>query len=560
MEKLVRFLSGEVPGGFFLYFVVVLALWFIFWYFNKFSPVGNKEKLKKVLWSLTFFIAFSFTIVRIARPPLDEPVYIGILPLEHASSGEDFNAYRGLGWGVAEIACYAGELQSPPYFHFLRPEWLVESYDRDPIGQFSHSDSARVLSWASSIRLDYVTIGSFSIHQGSAELKVGLYRVSDHALIDNFIQTIPLFSPKSISTALCEYSTSITKRFLDAEGHKFNAQNTTDNIFQHASFLDYVNGRYFLSTGNDSLALIYFKQALHTDTTAVLALYGAGLAYSEKMKITRDDKARTNLQNRAEFYLKTAIHADSLFEPAYTALANFYAFCKPDPRYLEAEFAITAAYDMYNRDYMIYWLMSFMNKIRWEFFELKTKDEILKKALVMNPAAFDVYIKLGRNYLEFSRPNDQLSRLAVSNFLVAQKLRPNDLDAITGLATAYDHMSLHGDALLLLERGMTLYPTNSDMAYSAGVVHYHLAALADAHKKEQEKSDEFHKAETLFLKAVQLSNHGYAHLYLGKIYDLQKKREEAIAQFRAVMKILNREDPYREEARKKLREYFPDVE
>jgi hypothetical protein len=57
-----------------------------------------------------------------------------------------------------------------------------------------------------------------------------------------------------------------------------------------------------------------------------------------------------------------------------------------------------------------------------------------------------------------------------------------------------------------------------------------------------------------------LKPNGYAYLYLGKIYDIQKRRNEAIESYRGAMKYISKEDKYREEARKKLKEYFPDVE
>ncbi len=106
MSSLYRFLSGEVPGGFVIFILITFAIGFIGFFLHRYSTVINKRVLKTVVYSLLIFVTLSYAIIRSARPPKDEPVQIGVWPLEFAFSGTgDSASYRhyGLGWAVDEF-------------------------------------------------------------------------------------------------------------------------------------------------------------------------------------------------------------------------------------------------------------------------------------------------------------------------------------------------------------------------------------------------------------------------------------------------------------------------
>jgi tetratricopeptide (TPR) repeat protein len=236
-------------------------------------------------------------------------------------------------------------------------------------------------------------------------------------------------------------------------------------------------------------------------------------------------------------------------------------FFKPEPRYLDAEIALIGANELYDRDYTVYYVLSYMQQLRWESFGLSSKEEVLKKAITVNPAGFDSYINLGRSYLELSKAHDYRAKLAMEHYGMAQQLRPADFEAIIGMVTACDYIGLYDRALRLLEFAEKLYPAKADVYYNLGVVTYHIGNSYKPKKKPKEEREQYQIAEAYFKKAIQLKpSHGYAYLYLAKIYAEFKNNEQAIESLRMVMKLLDREDRYREEARRKLNEFFPDVE
>lgn len=563
MQSIIRFLSGEVPGGIFFFLTICGVILFIAYYLHKHSEIINKRKLRNATFALISFLCLTYTIVRLARPPQPIQIHVAIFPFEFHNNGESTGShrvhpYQGLGWGLAEMVSRAGELQSPSHLTFLRPEWITGSFGEDSTAKFSQLDSSKLLAWANLLGIDYVAAGSFTINGQNARFDIQVYDAMEHEILQSVQYDLPLTA--ELTERAEEHATALAKFFYDETSNKFILPVAGNDIYKTSAFVPYSRGQYLMSLYEYDDALTAFQEALKSDSNSVLAWYGTGLAYGELMAHAADDQLRKNFQVRMEYHLKRAGQLDEKFEPAYSALADFYMSVKPEPRYLDAEFALIAAHTLYERDYLIYDLLSYMQKIRWESFDLKTKEEILKKAIAANPASFYSYLALGKYYIDQSRPNDHFSQLALNNFLIAQKLRPNDIDATLGLVTAYDHLNYFDPAIALLNRAAQIYPDHPEVFYSLGILHFHVAGKYKAKKQTREEFAQYPTAEMYFKKAIQIKNYPYAYLYLGKIYEVQNKRDDAIAAFRAAMKLLDRDDPYREEARKKLREYFPDIE
>ncbi len=563
MEKIIRFLSGDLPIGILGFLAILAAILFVYAYVVLYSPVVNKKKFRTFTIALIGFLVFTYVIARLARPPIPETVRIAILPLEFRHDGRPLSAedslYVGTGWAVAEIATRAGELQAPKHVIFLRPEWTTEIWSVDSAGEISPSDPRRTLASARLVRLDYLAFGSFDFSNDGLDLSIEIQHLPDRASVGRVSRRIDRKADAYVDGAT-EAGLEVTRQLMDAEGLSFRPEASGVEIYRTGVAPLYFKGCEMFARRQWSPALAAFQEALKKDSSSLLGWYGSGLAYGELMIRTTDEKQRPMLQRRFEYHLKIAGQRQSDFQPAYTALVRYFMLTRPEPRYLDAELAMIAANELYDRDYRLYYLLSFMQKARWESFRLYTKEQVLQKALEINPAGFDAHLAIGQYYIQHSRPHDYQSEQALRHFDVAHTLRPNDLDAIRGLVMAYDYMGYYDKAIALLEPTLKNHKDNAELHYSLGIVRYHAAAMHRVKKEMNAEARELSLAEASFLRAVELKNHGYARLYLGKIYDSQNKRNQAIEQFRLCMRILDKEDPYREEARKKLREYFPDVE
>lgn len=560
MNSVYRYLSGEVPGGFVIFLLIVFAVSFIGWYLHRYSTVINKSTLKKVIFGLLFFIIFSWILLRAARPPKEEPIQIGIWPLEFMSpSGAADSAdigHRGFGWALAEMTSYQASLQTPSHISFLRPEWMVESLDSADRFQFS-SQTGNMLSWAKLIQLEYVAGGQYRLTDQRYSGDIVIYDVESQKLLKSFPFSVPV---KPGLHELQPVAEELIRYLFSEAGLTYKSESADWSLFASSELYAYGAGRYMNALDRTAESLPVFLAALKKDSASALNWYGAGLAYGKLMIQTKDEEMKRNYQRRCEYHLKKSGQLKEDFEPAYIALAKSYLFIEPEPRYFDAETALLAAHALYDRDYEIYYLLSFMMKPRWSLFGFEDKESLLKKAIETNPAAFHAYIELGNSLLEWARPHDYKASQAMDNFMIAKKLRPTNPSAIRGLATGYDYVGLYDKALELLNKYGHVYTDQSEYHYIKGIVQYHIGAKHKLNRQPREEAAANAEAELSFKKAISIKPHGYAYLYLGKIYDIQKRRNEAIEAYRGAMKYISKEDKYREEARKKLKEYFPDVE
>jgi tetratricopeptide (TPR) repeat protein len=567
MERTIRFLSGEVPGGFFLYFVIVAVVLFFYWFMMHYSEVINRKKLREIVFSLVGLMVFTYVIVRIARPPQPENIYMGFLPFEitnkitaDSASDREVLKYSGTGWIIAEMAARNGQSASPSHINFLRPEWLFDSFNNDSAGSVSYAYPPKLLAWARLIKLKYLAAGSFEVRDKDIDVRIDIYNTETEQPIQQIHRSFLKYPSHTLIGNLGEFSSDLAKTLYELTGEPYKDVASVNQMYRSPALFEYARGRYLLAKGYYDSSVIAFRNSVKNDSGSVLAWYGLGTAHGEWMIRTDDAKLRDEHQKRSEIYLKKSGQLDSLYEPVYSALAKYYMFIKPEPRYLQAEFALMAAYDLYDRDYLIYYILSYMQKMRWDTFKMKSKEEVLQKAIEVNPAGFVSYLALAQTYLQRSRAHDIGAQWALNNYAIAQKLRPNDMDAILGMAVAMDYVGYYDKAIEQLQRAQRLYPNNAEVYYNLGVIHFHIAGINKAKKKSREETEEYKLAEPYFKKAIAINNHHYSYLYLGRIYDFQNRKAEAIETFRICMKLFDKEDPYREEARKKLREYFPNVE
>ena len=567
MENIIRFLSGEVPGGFFLYFCIIFILSFFFWYIVRHSPVVNKRKFSIFMFTALGFVTLTFTILRIARPPQPDVIYVGILPLENENTAADsllrnmIDKYSGTGWALAEASSRYSELSSPQHINFLRPEWLVSSHDNDSLGKVSVFDDAHLLDWATLIKLKFLAAGTFKVTGNMLQLNILIYEVATRKSIRQIPISIPLTSEKEWPEHLSSTSIELSRILYQCVDEQFDESKIYLKTYLTPGLLNYSRGKYLLAYKFIDSSLSAFQWALKNDSAGILNWYGMGIAHGELMLRTKDNKTHQFHQYRTEYYLKKAGQIDETFQPSISALAKYYMFFKPEPRYLDAEIALIGANELYNRDYNVYYVLSYMQKLRWESFGLSSKEEVLQKAIRLNPGGFDSYINLGKSYIELSKPHDSRAKLAMDNYSVAHELRPIDFEAITGMVLACDYVGMYDRALKLLEFAEKIHPEKADVYYNLGIINYHIGVSYKPKRKKNEERAQYLIAEAYFKKAVQMRpNHGYAYMYLAKIYAEFKNDHDAIEALRMVMKILDRDDKYREEARRKLNEFFPDVE
>ena len=557
MEKTLTYLSGEVVGGIFLYLSLIFVLLFVWGFMIRYSPVVNRRKFTRIVFFLVGMIVLTFVAQRMARPPVPVNQYAAIIPLPADGSGP----YAGLTWAASEITTSIMEQGGPAHIHLLRPEWQVDAFQTDSLAYRTFENRADLLSWAKLVRLSYIATVSVSISEKEARLDLSILYVREGTVLDSVRQQISLVRETDVRAALLDFCGLAAKKLLHQMGEKLTDNRVNTSAYDTPSLWSYSRGRLALLSENRPESLPYFEQAIAADSSSAIAYYGAGLAHGELMLRATNDADHQSRQARTEYHLKRANQLNEGFQPSLSALAYYFMFFKPEPRYLDAEIALIAGNLLYAGDYVTYDVLSYMQPIRWETFELSSREQVLEKALEVNPAAFDIYVRLARSYLELSKPHDYRAKKALELFTIAHELRPDDFVAVLGLVQAADYMAQYDRAIKLLERMESMYPQKPDVYYNLGVVTYHLGISMKPKKKKEEELAYYRQAEEYFRKSIELKkDYGYAYLYLAKIYKFTSQRDAAIDALRTAMRVLKPEDRYREEARKTLRDYFPDVE
>lgn len=557
MDRMLRYLSGEVPGGFPALIGILIAILIFSWYLHRYSPVINKKRLRTITTGLVAFLLFSYVIARLARPPKPDIVNVAIFPMEMEWEGVDSLQkvrWMGTGWLLGEMISRVGEMTSPSHVMFVRPEWLSASFDGQTL--FPFHDADRVGRFGRQFGFEATVNGIVHVRPDTIEAHCTIQDLRN-GKTEEWKQS---WAPAELPSALIPFAETVGKKTYTLIDEKPTKNLPDLRHYERPAALSYGAVRRLIADSAAVNALPIAEAAVRSDSASVLAWLALGYAHTELMILSDDESAQRYHLQRAEVYLKKSGQRDPEFQPVYSALTHLFMRVRPEGRYLDAEFAMIDGHQLYDRDYMTYYNLSFMNKLRWESLGMTREEQILERALEINPAGFKALLRLGQHFLEFSRPNDHLSQLALNHFVKAYKMRPRSREAILGLVTAYDHLNYFNDALTLLDSAQVNYPNDPEIFYSIGVIRFHLSGAYKAKKQTREEADELRKAEQAFLEAVRINNHAYSHLYLGKIYDYRNQRMEAIEAFRAVMSLLPQDDRFREEARKKLREYFPDVE
>jgi tetratricopeptide (TPR) repeat protein len=164
--------------------------------------------------------------------------------------------------------------------------------------------------------------------------------------------------------------------------------------------------------------------------------------------------------------------------------------------------------------------------------------EAYEKAVALEPNNSIVYLNLGRSYLLYAqslltKPNATQENkneagsnldLAITNFKKSDSLKKDLPDARYNWALALELKGNLDEALSMMNKLVSDYPSNIDVIYALGQM--------------DERNNKLDEAITIFNKIIAAQpNHSNSHWQLGLIYEQQKQIDKAIAEFETVQKL-----------------------
>lgn len=554
MESMINFLSGEVPGGIYSLLVPVVIVVGISIYLYRISEIIDKRKLKKYTLGLIVVICAAYVLVRIENPP-PLPVYrVAVFPYVPDSAARDL---AWIGTALPTVANRLCEDVAPPNLLMYRPEWIFKSFGDDTAGHVDGTDLNRLFAWAESMELDYLVFGSFSDAGEQIRVRSTIRSMSDKEDVESFEI---LIQKQVLAQGLLSLGEQIAQKVYVLAGLEYQPDVERRNLFQTPALGDVLSANHALLTGDLDGGYQQGLAALEQDDQSPLVLFMLGSIELEKMILAEDQKEKERFRKQAEAHLKRSGQLDGKFEPAFIALTRYYLFLEPEHDYFSAQACLEISRELNPTDAEIYWLLSFLHESRFADFQFKDRIEVLERTVYLNPGHFGALLELGDLHRQRSAPHDYYSKQALKNYWKAQKLRPGSVRVLVALGAMYDYLGRYEEALNTFDQALEQDSTNADIYYSIGISYYHQGTYQRKLKKLEKMGAFYETAERNLKKAVALSNHTYAYLYLGKIYEIQDRKEEAIEAYRAVMRLADLKDRYREEARKRLARFFRDIE
>ena len=116
-------------------------------------------------------------------------------------------------------------------------------------------------------------------------------------------------------------------------------------------------------------------------------------------------------------------------------------------------------------------LWSNLGLMQYECHEHPHAEEAFRRALAINKFLFVPNLFLGLDLLELKRPRDALAYL-----LTAEKLKPQDTQALLALGRAFHGLFDPAEAREWYQRAADLAPRNSDAWFGLGIAYFDLAA------------------------------------------------------------------------------------
>ncbi|MBN2424370.1 MAG: tetratricopeptide repeat protein [Calditrichaceae bacterium] len=507
MSDLYNFISGGIPGGFFILIIALLIVNLTLLFFKSSKLLDPDKVLKKAIrfsiLIVVIYIGFWFFL----RPPLPQ-IRIIVLP----GIGENKN-----------MSLSADNFELPEKFQqiafdnltrrfiFHRWEWLFETIDDDSL-QSPGIWKKTALSLKPGILIEPVKEGN-------------QWKCLVHSRIENEEETQMFYVPAG---------------------------------FSEASVLNELNDEYDLFNDLYKLSLNFYTEVLQAkieinrkridnalkiiekDTSLAANLIKAEALVKKGLKVVIDREKAKYIEEKNEYFEKAKSLLHNLrrkrFEQYKVAyLLGRIAWREED--YNNADLYLKTALSFDPTNPRIHYGLSFLHYTRFQELGYKNRIELLEKAVYLDPGFRNAVYELANDYYR-SGTGTQIgmgTNLAMKTIEDYLKISGGDGQILSLLGSIYIKIQKFDEALEVFTGLKERYPQDSNMVYNIGIVHYF--------KKD------YKQALACFLKAIEMDGNLDSYLYAGIIYKETGDYDKALHYFRQRVRLkTGDDDKYAKEA------------
>lgn len=516
MDYWINYLSGNVPGGIFLYLVVILSTFLILYFMHRVNELFTRRLL--VRWSLISIIALNviYLLIWHQNPPPH------VLKRYSVMINSDNPGDRWFSHYLTELI----ERNVKPYIsetEYLFPlEWYFRAEPTDQV-----YDSAFKETVFQRLPIHRVLQGEISINDNTFDVRLELVKYPSKKVIKSAEDRFNFYN-------INQFVQWVATNFGNIYPLEINL--SQNNIVTADSLLQELKIEFYMRNFEKCLAMLNaadVQQNTHPEFDLwkqYIKIKMAGLDSQENpitnpfsREIPSWKKNLESSRNRLLDYLrldKTEAHLDIMIAESYLWEKDFAS----------AEIFLKKVYvdNPFNID--MFANLSFLHNSRYSEFKFANAREIYERILELCPIEENILLKWSDIILmgnpAFTAP-PRYAQDKVERYLA---INPRSYRGWLMHGKILAHVLKRKDALVSFFRADSLAPANGLIQYNIGIIYYELKNID--------------LAKQYFTRAIEYQNYLDAYLYLGAILKDQGKYEEALEKFRYRVIHKSGEDDY----------------
>jgi tetratricopeptide (TPR) repeat protein len=508
MGKILDYLSGGIPGGAYILFFVLLAVQLTFMNLKKSALIGKKEGLKKQLIYSSVIIVIYIILWFSFKPPLPR-IRVIVLP---SKEGSTFKLNDKSIQFTELVERTALNNQGKKYLIHRLP-WLYETIGKDSVLYYqSWLDCAKRMKPGVIIESSVDENGRLNckVHiLNNGEDKTLEFSGQPFEVLNNIDDKIDLF--KDNIANLPEIQAQYLQAKLAYLGGHFAK---VDSLLENSEDTYTVELRAAALVAKGRMMKIDRERAKYTKIVNPDLDKARKLLYSLIKK--RRDMAET------AFLLGRIAQWEEKFEDANTFLKK------------------ALSDDPYNS--RIYYAISFLLSSRFKELGFERRDQILEKALYLDPGYRNAVLELAQHYYQSSSGSPSSAGIAKAMETIRRYLyiKPNDPMVLSALASILTKTKKLNEALTIYKELQKRFPNDSNSYYDIGTILFY--------------KREYRQALNNFLQAIKINENLDSYLMAGFSYRELGINDSALYYYRErVRRKTGDDDIYAAEAMKGIR-------
>ena len=379
-------------------------------------------------------------------------------------------------------------------------DWSYDAADIDSI-----SDMDYLCSYAGRIDLNIlITVNTITKDEPGYKVELNFYDLDSSSLRLKMVEMFDLKRPSSFFGNFLDHVENLTS-------HDFSPVSEEYDFIPKELLSEYGKGRYYYLNGKEKKAAEIFRSLIRRDSTnkRVIKCLAAAVL-DEGLEQKREGKYFEDEYLEIERLLYREMNRDSSDAELYRLLGMVYI---QRELWTKASSLLLKAYELEKNDPYLYFALSRLHPSRFKETGFRSRESLLKHALLLNPAYEAAWISLADYYYYSNRP-----RKAERSYLNLLSIHPASMDALLGLGRMYHYRNEFVKLIGIYEKILEIDPECSEAYYNLGIAYYNNGKIEEAAR--------------FFKRAIKIDGHTNSYYYLGVIYEKKGEMDRAMQYYK----------------------------